>query len=63
VIERILRVCSLKDADEADREDLARKSLEERISRVEAIRQKWLDEAAAERGLERVLACADSRIE
>jgi hypothetical protein len=32
-------------------------SLEERISRVEAIRQKWLGEAAAERGLERSCVC------
>ena len=54
-IERILRVSSLQDADDADREDLALMTLEERMSRVEAIRRRWLDEASTERGLERVL--------
>jgi pimeloyl-ACP methyl ester carboxylesterase len=60
VIERILRTASsFRELEEYDRRDLARLSLEERISAVEKLRRIWFGEDPAKSRLERVLVASD----
>src|ERR1017187_4924454 len=48
VIERILRAAhSFEEVEEFDRQDMARLSLEERVSAVEQLRRTWFGEASA----------------
>jgi hypothetical protein len=58
MIERLIRVADLHDDDAADVEDLVGMTVEERISRVEAIRRMHIHEDPTHGRLDRVLAVA-----
>jgi hypothetical protein len=56
--ERVLRTANgFAEADELDRQDVARMTFEERISEVERLRRIWFGEDRAESRLDRVLEC------
>ncbi len=60
VIERILRVAhSFEEVEEFDRQDMARLSLEERVSAVEQLRRIWFGEAKAQSRLDRILVATN----
>jgi hypothetical protein len=60
MIERIVRVAaSFEEAAAFDREDLARLSMEERISEVDRLRRTWFGENPTQSRLVRVLIALD----
>jgi hypothetical protein len=60
VVERILRAAhSFEEVEEFDRQDMARLSLEERVSAVEQLRRTWFGEARAQSRLDRILVATN----
>jgi endonuclease/exonuclease/phosphatase family metal-dependent hydrolase len=60
VIERILRAAqSFEEVEKLDRQDMARLSLEERVSAVEQMRRTWFGEAPTQSRLDRILVATD----
>ena len=60
VVERILRAAhSFEEVEEFDRQDMARLSLEERVSAVEQLRRTWFGEAPTQSRLDRILVATN----